>query len=615
MSGNGPDVVLAGSANDYVDAGTDDSRDVLIGDNGRATFDADTTLRHISSEVATVGGSDTLLARAGADYIVGGRGFDTIDAGVENDPDVILGDSGFANFDNVNGQSIIRHVEATDPEEGHDDSILAGDGPDVVVAGSGNDTVDAGDDASRDVLLGDNGRATFDATGVLTEIRSTSPEFGGDDELLARDGDDFVVGGRGRDVINAGLDDGADVVLGDNGFALFDSVNGSSLIRHIESSSPEEGDDDQITAGDGPDVVVAGSGSDTVDAGSDASRDVLLGDNGRAIFDATEVLIEIRSTDPTYGGDDTLLARNGHDFVIGGTGKDEIDAGTDAGIDVVMGDNGFATFDNAAGASLIRRIESTDPEHGDDDHIVTGDGPDVVVAGGGADVVDAGSDAGRDVLLGDNGVAVFDTDETVLEIRSTAPSIGGNDRLLARDGNDFVIGGRGLDYIDAGTDSGTDIVLGDNGLAEFDNVAGTSLIRHIESSDPLEGDSDDILTGNGFDVVVAGSGADVVDAGSDDSRDIILGDNGYADFDAVGNVDLAETTSTSIGGADRITSLGGRNVILGGANNDTITTGDGADIVLGDNGKLTASGGWLTRIISQDPAVGGARHDCDGGWK
>ena len=605
LAGNGPDVVLAGSGNDYVDAGSDTGRDVLIGDNGKAIFDAAEVVQEIRSTVPDTGGNDTLLATDGDDFVIGGWGKDEIDAGLDGGADVILGDNGFALFDTDSGRSIIRHIETSDPDQGDDDNILAGDGPDVVVAGSGHDHVDAGSDASRDVLIGDNGFALFDVAEVVQEIRSTVPQTGGHDTLLATDGDDFVIGGWGKDEIDAGTDEGADVVVGDNGFALFDTGSGRSIIRHIETSDPQHGDDDNILAGDGPDVVVAGSGNDHVDAGSDTGRDVIIGDNGKAIFDVAEVLQEIRSTIPATGGNDTLLATDGDDFVVGGWGKDEIDAGTDAGADVVIGDNGFAFFDTGSGRSIIRHIETTDPDEGDDDNILAGDGPDVVVAGSGNDHVDAGSDTGRDVLVGDNGFAIFDAAEVLQEIRSTVPDTGGADTLLATDGDDFVIGGWGKDEIDAGTDGGTDVVVGDNGFALFDTDTGVSIIRRIETTDPDEGDDDNIVVGNGFDVVVAGSGHDVVDAGSDGHRDIVVGDNGFAVFDTIGNVDLAETTTPGTGGRDQITSLGGRNVILGGMDNDTINTGDDDDIVLGDNGRIIAENGFITTAISLDPGIGG----------
>ena len=159
---------------------------------------------------------------------------------------------------------------------------------------------------------------------------------------------------------------------------------------------------------------MAGSGADWVDAGVDAGADVILGDNGSEYFNAIDVLIEIRTSDPTevspgsyvdYGDADTLLARDGSDIVLGGSGGDTIDAGTDTGHDVAVGDQGEAIFDDGG---RLASITTTHPDWGGDDSILVGDGDDVVLGGFGADDIDAGADTGRDIVVGDNGVALFD---------------------------------------------------------------------------------------------------------------------------------------------------------------------------------------------------------------
>ena len=79
--------------------------------------------------------------------------------------------------------------------------------------------MDPGDDAP-DVVLGDSGRAVF-TQGVLTLIDTIAPEYGGDDAITTGNGPDVVIGGTGNDLILAGEDDAEDVVLGDNGRATF----------------------------------------------------------------------------------------------------------------------------------------------------------------------------------------------------------------------------------------------------------------------------------------------------------------------------------------------------------------------------------------------------------
>ena len=88
-----------------------------------------------------------------------------------------------------------------------------------------------------------------------------------------------------------GVDRGQDVILGDNGLALFDATEGRSLLRDIHTSDVSDGGADWIFAADGFDVVLGGSAGDNIDAGTDTSRDVVLGDNGYALFNTAEVLV------------------------------------------------------------------------------------------------------------------------------------------------------------------------------------------------------------------------------------------------------------------------------------------------------------------------------------
>src|SRR5690606_7035058 len=117
------------------------------------------------------------------------------------------------------------------------------------------------------------------------------------------------------------------------------------------------------------------------DAGTDGSRDVVVGDDGFALFDADEVLVEIRTllpaanaqgVVPVLPGDDDIVVGDGDDFVLGGVGSDYINVrrsdgaslGTDSGKDVIIGDNGYALFDAHGGASVLREIRTTDPAIG-----------------------------------------------------------------------------------------------------------------------------------------------------------------------------------------------------------------------------------------------------------
>jgi Ca2+-binding RTX toxin-like protein len=598
-TGNGPDVVLGGSYRDIVLAaandaaaiaflnllgtGTiavtpalvaqliatgagDDARDVVLGDSGRVEFFPDalntpSLTETISSET---GGVDLINVGNGPDVVLGGSADDLILAG-GNDAmsDIVLGDNGLAEF---TGAFVLNVIESTSPADGGNDVITTGNGPDVVIGGTARDIVlAAANDAAAIAFLNLLGAGTVVVTPTLVA--------------------DLIATGAG--------DDARDVVLGDSGRVEFfpDALNTPSL---IETISPETGGIDLINVGNGPDVVMGGSAGDVILAGGDdAASDLVLGDNGRAEFRRSFVLEVVESTTPQFGGNDIITAGDGPDVVLGGSGRDIVLAAAndsaaiafldllgptlnitpalvadliatgagDEARDVVLGDSGRVVFfDDPLNTPSL--IETISPETGDSDVINVGNGPDVVLGGSAGDVVLAGGDdAAPDIVLGDNGRAVFLGAFVLDLIESTAPEFGGNDVITAGDGADVVMGGSGDDILLAASndaaaiafldllatpdyevdvtlvnallalsvgDSAADIVLGDNGAAQFTNGS----LARIDSTDATYGGRDAISTGNGPDVVIAGRADDLVLAGgSDDARDRVIGDNGRMTFD------------------------------------------------------------------------------------
>jgi Ca2+-binding RTX toxin-like protein len=662
----GRDIVFGGAAGDTLGAGASDSQsDVILGDSGRARFVED-ILVDIASINPDIGGNDTITAGNGANYIIGGKGEDTIVAGGDAEADVIVGDNGRAQFAPVSG--IVLSIESIAAEHGDDDTITAGNGPNTIIGGSGDDGITAGNGTAADVIIGDNGKALF-AGGRLVSIETTDFSYGGADTIFAGNGPDVVLGGAADDTIDAGLDGSRDVVLGDDGLALFTAAG---VLTEIRSLAPELGGIDEIVVGEGDDVVVGGSMTDYINVdrdtldniGVDSGRDVIVGDNGFARFDAASgqsLLLEIRAIFETHGDDDFIFAANGQDTVLGGAGDDIIDAGTDASRDIVLGDNGFGLFDlvtvGGEQRSVLRQVSSEQTHLGGQDQIVVGDGDDVVIGGKDTDYINftrpalpgdtpqpIGTDTGADVMVGDSGSALFDTatgTSLVLRIETLDALNGDDDFIFAGNGPDTVLGGSGDDLLVAGgTDTASDIVLGDNGWATF--TAARAVIQ-ITSTDPLEGGNDVITTGNGPDVVLGGSGRDIVLAAATDAaahaffglvgtsftitpallaqliatgvgdgaRDVVLGDSGEVQFfdDALNTPSLIKTASPETGDIDLINVGNGPDVVMGGSADDLILAGGNdaeSDIVLGDNGEAHFLGAFrLERILSDAAEEGG----------
>ncbi len=96
-------------------------------------------------------GRDLIFGGAGADTLYG---FFSDNALADVQVDVLIGDDGIATF--VAG--VLVDVHTTDPAMGGGDTITAGIGANLIVGGAAGDIIHAGGDAAFDVVLGDNGR-------------------------------------------------------------------------------------------------------------------------------------------------------------------------------------------------------------------------------------------------------------------------------------------------------------------------------------------------------------------------------------------------------------------------------------------------------------------------
>ncbi|MDA1273124.1 MAG: hypothetical protein O2960_03590, partial [Verrucomicrobia bacterium] len=584
----GRDFLFGGFGGDLLDASASDvADDILVGDNGEARF-SNGIITQVNTTSTSLGGNDTVIAGKGANIAFGGVGNDTIVTGGDNLPDILVGDNGTANFDAANGR--LLEIFTSAPADAGADVLTTGDGNSVVFGGSFSDLITSG--AGSDIVVGDNGHALFhSSTYVLVSIASAVPEQGTgvgrlvegvtyDDVINAGVGNNIVIGGSHSDYIfTLG---GDDTVVGDNGNATFDATG---ILRVIQTDDPSHGDGDRILTGNGADIVLAGSGSDFVDAGSEAlgdiSRDIVAGDNGRAEFDAAGFLALIFATVPDTGGPDTILLGGGNNVALGGADKDTITGGS--GNDIILGDNGSATFDPAS--HLLVDIHTTDPVDADWDLIDAGNGNNVVFGGTVNDTITTGS--GGDVVVGDNGIATFYPTTGILkDIQTSDPTFTGDDLINSGIGPDVVIGGSGSDLIDSGSvaagDVSRDVVVGDNGRAEFDTAGRLTFVTTLV---PDTGGVDNILIGAGDNVAFGGAGSDTLTGGN--GNDIVVGDNGFARFDPVTlSIARVETTDVAFGGIDTIVAGDGNNIILGGSAGDVITTGSGDDIALGDNGYV-----------------------------
>jgi Ca2+-binding RTX toxin-like protein len=594
LGGTGDDVLRGSSGNDLLAGGTDtanatDGRDELLGDGGddvlaggnasmARTAGADTAIagRAVTLLATPASGSgldDQLFGGYGDDWAFGQNGDDSVRGGPDKDvveggpgADTVAGDDGDDLA--VGGSSTAAGVTVNRSGAGQPD------GADTVLGDAGVDGIDG-----SDVLAGDNARLDpepasggvartrwarvrplvalelFDAPTTVAPDATTS----GGDTMSGGGGNDLVVGQSGDDTVSGGAGD--------------DAVEGNA-------------GDDTVTGDDGNDELVGGSWTGgSYDASApgrfdhlegNGGNDVLVGDNGSVtpqvrLYDVpapgATVAASSAGRDELLGGDgnDTAFGQSADDTLSGGDGADALegDAGTDtvaggAGDDVLVG--GGSALD---GVIAPTRLGNTLPDSGDS---LSGDGGDDVLAGDNARV-DAQPGTVRADGTALRTVRLFDVES------AGSPMAGAADTLAGGTGRDLLFGQGGDDTIGGG--DGDDVLEGNAGQ---DRLAG-------------EGGEDDLVGGGSVTsgIVISGTGA---------GDRLLSPPAGLTDTSAAGMLD----------GDDALYG-GFRTAPPAGAQ------ADAADVILGDNGRVTRNGavlgGHAVRAVAMADATPGVTSGSD----
>ena len=185
FGGDGDDTILGGNGENYIDADGSEGRgnDFVQGGIGKDTIYADGVkgldrAGDFGRDTVYGGDDDDVIYSDGAegsssDYVDGGAGNDTI----HGNGDRAVRSTGVYGSDTIlggTGDDIIIH----DGAEGAGDSVLGGEGNDLVIGGNANDTISGGADS---------------------------------DVIIAGAGADYVNGDSGSDLIIAGIVSGIDI--------------------------------------------------------------------------------------------------------------------------------------------------------------------------------------------------------------------------------------------------------------------------------------------------------------------------------------------------------------------------------------------------------------------
>lgn len=563
------------------------------------------TGRHALDGMTLTGGTDgvdTLSGGTGKDWITGNAGNDVINGGAGDD--ILNGGAG-------------------------DDVVKGGDGADILYGGAGDDLLNGGSGA--DIVFGGSGRdiVSYDdgvTTGSGVEI---SLDFGGatggdtlvdveglegtgrDDRLTGDGGDNMLRGGKGADVLFGGA--------GDDVFE-FNRGDGSDVVR--------EGvvDYEEVISASG--VVAEGFALLWESVGGDPELDPPGGhtysysltltrvSTGEVIYQSRN-LNDFQNMGPQAGAPPASQWPSGagqwavgYGPASGGRVVHQVIGEGDGGVDTLQMGEGIAISDlmfQRVGDDLKVTLSATDQIllKGQNDadtaveEIAFADGlvidlTTLVLAGetatAGADLMIGG--AGNDVLTGLGGADMLSGGA-------------GNDALSGGDGDDILEGGAGADVLDGGSDrvslgqgvdsnsaygdtvrytgsdagvtvdlamgwvfgghANSDVIVKVDGVSTIENATGSNWM------DFLYGDGrDNRLSGlGGNDIIRASAGNDVLSGGA--GNDQLFGEDG-------------DDALTGESGNDSLSGDAGRDLLSGGEGDDSLSGGEGDDILSGDAG-------------------------------
>lgn len=218
----------------------------------------------------------------------------------------------------------------------------------------------------------------------------------------------------------------------------------------------------------------------------------------------------------------------------------------------------------------------------------------VVIGGTGNDTIEVNTNV---IAFGDRGQIVYENEkgEVVTRLGSLDVDSSVTDNS-ALDQYDYTTPGSKFSKSETGED------VANTNYFQTDGVVRDA--KYIHSVSEKAGGTDTIIANGNRNVVIGGAKTDTIHLNGADN--VAVGDNGevkYVGSDVVNSasgevvehvygdstktyLNYVQSTFDEFGDKDTITTGDGKNVVIGGTNADTITTGAGNDVIIGDGGEV-----------------------------
>ena len=566
IGGKGNDTYVVDSNFDIIIENESDSADVV---ESSVTYTLSVGLENLvltgTNPIHGYGSADanSLLGNAGKNSLFGAQGNDTLDGGAEND--TLIGEV---------GKDLLLGGLGNDSLSGgvDDDTLNGGSGSDTLDGGAGNDyyildsLLDDSivEDASSLIGGVDTIESSIDfslsfGTGFLAveNLILSGSAINGTGSSLAN-----ILTGNANNNILVG-NQGADTIFGKQGSDDIDGGTENDLLfggnNTIFGEQDSDTGNDNLAGAAGQDSLDGGNGNDTLKGGAD--KDILLGGSGNDLLlgDTNQLPGQDVSGDTA---NDTLIAGDGDDTLDGGGGADSLVGGLGNDLIYVRSINDVVVENSASGYDTLIANFSIDLNSATYANCEV-----VALFGTGNDTLGGNGEA--NIFIGNVG------DNTLVGLL-------GNDSLYGGAGLDSLDAGDGNDYLDGGISAVLDLGDTMNGGKGNDVYIVDNRYDWVieDTSGDSEDDIDTVYTYINFDPLASEDENNVTRNTSFASKDIasfarldnfVFMDVATSPIRGIGNA----KNNSFTGNAEH-------NVILGLAGDDTIVGNAGNDSLYGD---------------------------------